>query len=695
MLQLMSPAGSPEAVIAAVQSGADIVNMSSGLTLPAEGEDGFSAEQLAQSLRYCRVRGCRTALSLGELCSDETLPQVCRQAVYAAEKGADVLVVRDLGLARALRSLLPNTPLWADPRLDVSSFDAVLSMAALGFSRVTLAPQLGLEEIRAICKNAPIEITVPVHGHLCIARSGSCALSAFSDRPDGGSLSACCDLCRERLDLGGRMDDYPLSTKDLCRIDRLDELSDAGVTCVSIDGHGRSPEFVAFAARLYSRAIRERVYPTAGEREDLGALFSANGLTEAGLSTEADDIFGLMKPLSRDTRRASNELRKQYMNSELRRLSIRFYAIIRPGTEAVFAAEDGRGNRAVYTGFVPVDLGRAGISETRVRDILYRTGGTPYACDAVQCSIAPHLDYPEEAIEEARDSLIAQIAEKNRGLSVPTVGEMPKAPIGRNLLEAPKFICQITRADQLTEELARTDPDYLYIPAELAAANEQMLYPFRERGTRLVAVLPRAFNEAELPEIGELLRACRRNGVTELLGGSLAWLRLSRRLEMPLRGDYALNPANAFAFQTLADAGLLSATVSLGLSAAAIKTLPKVMDTEMIVYGRAPLLVTETCLIRRSAGRCSCQKPVMLQDRSGGQFPVMKEYGCRNVLFDTDKIFLADRPDRFLSSGLWGIRLLFTAENPRECVDVMRRYKYRSDYQPNSIGHGLYAKGGL
>lgn len=695
MLELMSPAGSPEAVIAAVQSGADIVYIGSGLTLSADGEDGFSPEQLAQSLRYCRARGCRTAVALGDLTSDDTLPKLCQRAVFAAENGADALVVRDLGVIRALRSLLPETPLWGDVRLDIATFDGVLAAKALGLSRVTLTPQLSLEEIRAICRKAPVDTVVIAHGHLCPARSGSCAMSAFSERADGGSLSRCCDLCRERWDLGGRLDDYPLSTKDLCLIDHLDELTDAGVTCVSVDGHRRSPAYTAYAAQLYARAIRERVEPTAAEREDMEKLFATNGLTDALLTGSGEDIFGVRRPESRDTRRASAELRKQYMSGERRRLGIRFYALIQPRTEAVFAAEDERGNRAVYKGFVPVDLGRAGISETRVRDILFRTGGTPFACTEVQCSVDPRMDYPEEAIEDARDALIAQIAEKSREQKPPVVAALPAVPVGKNRLDEPHYICQISRAEQLSEALARTDPDWLYVPAELAAANEKMLWPFRERSIKIAAVLPRALNEGEMPELREMLTACRSFGVTELVGGSFSYLRLSRQLEMPLRGDIGLHASNAYAMQTLADAGFVSATVSPGLSAAGVKALPKLLDTEMLVYGRAPLMVTEQCILRRSAGRCNCQKPVMMQDKNGGQFPVMKEFGCRNTVFDTNKIFLADRPDRYMSAGLWGIRLLFSAENPRECVDVMRRYKYRGDYKPNSVSRGLYAKGGL
>ena len=703
MLQLMSPAGSLEAVIAAVQSGCDIVYIGTALTEPEGGEDHFAPDQLARAFRYCRARGCRCVLSLGPLASDEGLDPLCRQAVFAAQNGADAIMVQDLGLGRVLRSLLPETPLWGDVRMGVSTRDGVLAAAALGFSRVTLAPELDLAQIRAICKNSPIETIVYAHGHLCFSRAGQCYMGAFSGAvPEGGSW--CADLCRQRFDLGGRLDDYPLSMKDLCLLDHVGELADADVTCVAIEGHDRSAEYVAFATNLYARRIGEHVAPTAQERQDLQTFFSPNGITDAYLTGDrqanvfappADQTHEQTFREKRDLQRIRAEIRKKYINEERRRVPLTFYAVIQEGQSAAFAAEDARGNRAVVSGFEPVDLGRPGIPASRVRDILYRTAGTPYACREVHCRVDERLDYPEEAVESARKELIAEISALGREIAPPPVGEVP--PLGEEKTQTapPEIICQVTRAEQLSKELAYCEPDRLYVPLEIAAEGGPALDPFRTVGVPMAAVLPRAVNESEMDSVWALAERAREQGFTELVGGSLGYVRMARELGMGLRGDYGLNAANSRALEALAQARLLSATVSPELSMKQIEALTKPLDTEMIVYGRMPVMVSERCIIRASAERCACGKPVMMYDRNGEPYPVLKEFGCRNVIFDKTKIFLADRPERYGSAGLWAVRLLFSAESARECVQVLQRYKGRGGYEPNGIGRGLYGKGML
>jgi putative protease len=119
----------------------------------------------------------------------------------------------------------------------------------------------------------------------------------------------------------------------------------------------------------------------------------------------------------------------------------------------------------------------------------------------------------------------------------------------------------------------------------------------------------------------------------------------------------------------------------------------KPLDTEMIIYGRLPVMVSDQCIIRQSSGKCNCQVPGQLADRTGSVFPVVKEYGCRNVIYNAHKLFMADKRDELISSGLWGLRLLFTTESARECTEVAKAYLGLTDYRPNMITRGLYYRG--
>lgn len=695
MLELLSPAGSMEAVIAAVQSGADRIYMGFGASDPGGSDVGFTPEELSQCLRYCRVRGCRATVAIGELVTDESFDAAVQRAVYAAKEGADALLVQDVGLVSVLRRMLPDMPLWGGVRMGVHSTDSAMAAAAMGLTRLMLEPELGLRQIEEIAKNVPVETGVLVHGPLCASHIGQCYMSAMGDGHLSDSALRCAEPCRGRFSLGGRMDDCPLSMPDLYGIEHLETLEAAGVTCAVIGGRGRRPEYVAYVTELYGRALRQGVLPTQEEKTRLLELFSPYGLTDGPFSEEPIMIAAEKDTSRRAAGREIAEIRRGYMEGERRRVPVTFYAVIQQGRPARFAAEDDRGRRAVYEGYTPIDLGREGITDEHVRDILYRTGGTPYNCVGVSCAIDPHMDYADEELEIARRALLAQITEQSREPAPVREPEPVERPAGAPRADEPKLIIEITRAEQLTEELCEAKPEYLYIPAEILAAGQAELQPFRRIGTRICAVLPRVVTDEEKPDLRELLAALLSLGVTEALIGSVGLLPAVVEAGLTPRGDFGLNLTNAHAVSSMAAIGLASLTASHQLAARQIAALTDIADVEMIVYGRVPVMVTERCLIRASAGRCSCTTPSAMSDPFGNTYPVEREPGCRNVIFDSKKIFLADRPEAFLGVGLWGVRLLFTTENARECASVAKRYRGLNRYEPNNTSRGVYPKGVL
>ncbi len=696
MLQLLVPAGSMEAVIAAVQSGADMVYIGVRLTAPGKGERTLDRETLAQSLRYCRARNCRAAVALNALYPDSDIDKAVELALFAAREGASALLVRDKGLIFLLRQMLPDMPLLGDIRLGISSLEGVTAAAAMGLGMVTLAPELSGEQVAAIAKASPIPVAVCVHGPVCAAHGGRCYIGALAHEHTSDSCLRCHEPCRGRFSLGGRMDEHPLSMADVCLIDHLEGLEGCGVAAAVVEGRGRRPEYVAYATRMYARAIREKVLPSPEERNYLQHAFGAVGLSDGYLNGEAGpDMFVRVPAEEKIPSRFYSEVRRGYMNGELRRVPVTFYAVLEQGKPALFAAEDGMGRRAVYKGFEPIDLGRQGISEGRVREIMYRTGGTPYNCQGVNCAIGPDLDYPDEAVEEARRALLAQLADKSHDPAPVTEGERPAPPEPRESSGPPKLIIQITSETQLTAELAATEPDLLYVPAELLAAGAKGIEHFLSRGTQIAAVLPPVVSEAEGPVLRELLATLKARGIVQVVAGSMGLLPAARQEGMAVRGDFALNVANAWTLDRLGRAGFRSVTVSCELTARQIADMPKSAPAEMIVYGRLPVMVTDQCLIRNSAGRCSCSTPTSMGDGFGGVYPVEKEFGCRNTVYDGRKIFLADHPELYTKAGLWGLRLLFTAESPRECVLVTERYKEKNDYVPINASRGAYVKGAL
>ena len=248
-------------------------------------------------------------------------------------------------------------------------------------------------------------------------------------------------------------------------------------------------------------------------------------------------------------------------------------------------------------------------------------------------------------------------------------------------------------AEQMTPELAALKPDYLYVPAEALGEAPERIEPFAAQGTQIVAVLPRVVTDDQAEELDGLLRTARENGVQQALVGNMGHIFYARRAGMQLRGDFGLNVFNSYTEELLRQAGFLSVTASFELRMAQIRDLAKAVDTEMIVYGRLPCMITEQCVIRNSAGRCNCHIQNNLTDRRGSAFPVVRAFGCRNVIYNAHKLYLADKREDYESAGLWGVRLLFTTETPRECVEVAKSYLGLTDYRPNGLTRGLYYRG--
>ncbi len=196
------------------------------------------------------------------------------------------------------------------------------------------------------------------------------------------------------------------------------------------------------------------------------------------------------------------------------------------------------------------------------------------------------------------------------------------------------MIFQVLSAEQLTEELAALRPDYLYVPLEVLYKDPDAIEPFTEKGTGVAAVLPRIITDDQVPEVAKMLQAVRQDGVDQALVGNLGHIFLAKQAGFRIRGDFGLNAFNSYALDVLRMAGLESATASFELRLAQIRDLKKPIDAEMIVYGRLPAMVSDQCIIKNSAGRCSCQTPGQLSDRTGSVFPVVREFGCRNVIYN-------------------------------------------------------------
>lgn len=692
-MELLAPAGSMEALRAAVCNGADAVYLGADTFNARINARNFSAADLQEAVVYCHVRGVKVHLTLNTLVLDREMPRAAELIRLAASCGVDAFIVQDLGVVSLCRQLAPDVPIHASTQMSIHSLEGVMEAAALGCSRVVLARELPAEEIAHICKKSPVEIEVFVHGALCMCYSGQCYLSSVIGRRSG-NRGQCAQPCR--LPYGyGRFEStrYPLSLKDNCLAGELDELRRMGVASIKIEGRMKRPEYVAIVTRAY-RTVLNGGKLTPSDLQELETAFSRQGFTDGYFRGQTgSDMFGRRQE-GEDTADLFASARATYEQGEPQRIGVRFYAMIRRGEPAQLAVEDPDGNLCRTRGPVPEQAVYRSLTPQDLEQQLKKTGGTPYLCTAVRSSLDPDLMLPASAINAMRRDVIAELTAK-RGRAAPArLNAYDEPPRYDGISGEPQLTIAVRTAGQITSRMLSMKPTVLYVPLSELAEHPDL--PQRVSvETQLAAILPRVIWSGELAPVARQLRTVYEMGVRQVLAGNLGQLHIARAAGFAVRGDFGLNIVNSRAMRYLREQGLDSQLLSFELTLPQIRDISKAVPAELLIYGRLPLMLMENCVMKNRTGICACQTgTVRLVDRVGEEFPIVKDPGtCRNVLLNGKKLYLLDKKDALRGMGLWALRLQFTTENPGEIDKVLMDYQGRAVFDAGSYTRGLYSRG--
>ena len=289
MIDLLSPVGDFECLKAAVQNGANSVYFGADLFSARAYASNFNLDDLEKAIIYAKTHGVKTNLTLNTLVSDTEFANAFELAKKAYEFGIDAIIVQDLGLARLLIKEFPDIDIHASTQMSIHNLQGVLKLQELGFKRVVLARELSMQEIEYICKNSDVEIECFVHGALCISYSGQCLFSSMVGGRSGnrGKCAQPCRLPYQFLENNQKVDQgFLLSTRDLCGLDFIPNLINAGVTCLKIEGRMKNPEYVATVTRIYRKYIDlaesgENYVIDENDRKDLLQVFN-RGMSSTG-----------------------------------------------------------------------------------------------------------------------------------------------------------------------------------------------------------------------------------------------------------------------------------------------------------------------------------------------------------------------------------------------------------------------------
>ena len=691
MLELLAPAGSMEALQAAVQNGANAVYLGCGQFNARQSAKNFTPQTLTEAIKYCHVRGVAVHLAVNTLVSDKETDSVAELIRHAAVSGVDAFIVQDLGVVRLCRQIAPKIPIHGSTQMTVHNLPGVLLCAAWGMKRVVLSRELSREEIRYITENSPIEIEVFAHGALCMGYSGQCYLSAAIGGRSG-NRGRCAQPCRQSYGYGRWSNAHPLSLKDNCLVQYVQQLEEMGVTSLKLEGRMKRPEYVAAVTSVYRKAI-DSGNVTRQMMDTLHTAFNRQGFTDGYYTGRiGKDMFGIREETNEDTRWCK-EIRQSYEATENGLVPIEFHAVVKPG-RFTLTVTDPDGRSCTLEGIAPEAARVSELTGELLSARLAKTGGTPYYCTQVHTTITPGLTLSAAAINALRRDVLNMLTAQRARREAFRPGRPEKITLYPGNRQHPALTVQVTSREQITGRLLKMMPQVLYVPLHLLTED----LPFsRELAQRVCvcAVLPRIVHDGELPSLRQGLETVRALGIREVLVGNLGLLPVARECHMKIRGDFSLNLYSSAAVNAARDLELTSAALSIEMTLPQIRDVSKAVPCELLCYGRTPLMVTENCLIKGRTGACTCHLGnVKLTDKTGAEFPIIKDgSSCRSILLNGKKLNLLDRQQDLSKLGLWATRLYFTTENPKEVDMVLNSYREPVKFDPGSCTRGLYLRG--
>jgi len=304
--ELLAPAGSWEALVAAVQNGADAVYMGGSKFNARRLATNFDNDTLKKAVEYAHLYGVKIYITLNILIKQKELEELKSFLPLLEEYRVDGVIVQDLGVARYISRNHPGLSLHASTQMTIHQLEGVKVLEELGFDRVVPARELTLEELACISENSPLDVEAFIHGALCVSYSGQCLMSSMLGGRSG-NRGMCAQPCRLAYILDRQKDmnsrpAYHISMKDLSTIDFLDEILSAGVTSLKIEGRMKRPEYVAVVTREYRKALDSiietgRFIPDPSAREELQQIFNRGSFTKGYYyGTHHDTLYSREKP---------------------------------------------------------------------------------------------------------------------------------------------------------------------------------------------------------------------------------------------------------------------------------------------------------------------------------------------------------------------------------------------------------------
>ncbi len=735
--ELLLPAGTPEAFCAALDGGADAIYFgASGFNARANARN-FSLDEMRSAVYLARTLGVKTYVTLNTVLYDREYSLMLKTAEEIYKSGADAVIVADHGTAKILHEYIPDLCLHASTQCACHNLAAAEELTKLGYTRVVPARELSLENIRYLTKNSPIETEIFVHGALCVSHSGQCLFSSLVGGRSG-NRGECAQPCRMNYSLTrgtkGRDKGFEtvssgalLSLKDLTLCRHITDIIDSGVDSLKVEGRMKSPYYVREVGAIYRRLLDERRNASDAEERQLAEIFSRGGFTDAyflsgarsvnqcfsvqsmsGVRTEAEKLGALsgkgtaqrsgkdprsQKEAQQETLKSQGSADNVFRTERTRPIKADIELSVGKPAKLTLSTDTDNGTISIEVeGDTVLEAQSAPLDVASVTKAINKFGATRFSAESIGVRLEGAVFMPMSSLNKLRRDATCLLEEK---LNAPY--------LGRQSFSVGEYVPSSRRAKKNKVEEHNDDPVYIksaYFRSADSITDKAIEYfdirflPLSEfdgnerfRSSARLAngiALPPVITDLEYFAAERIAKNAKEAGIRYALVTNLGNIKIAHELGFELYADLRFNIASneSFsAFESL-DRDYFFKIVILSPEA----TLPQMRDiarehknASVTVYGRVPLMLLERCILRGNAkpseGCSVCRdKNYTLIDRTGAGFPVVREWQHRNVIYNSQSIYMADRQNVLESAGLRSHHFIFSVESREEIDRIIDSY---------------------
>lgn len=682
--ELLAPAGNLEIFKGVIESGADAVYVGGSMFGARAYANNFTEEELLEAIDFAHLRGVKVYLTVNTLIKNSELSKLYDYLLVYYKRGLDAVIVQDIGVVKAIHEYFPSMEIHTSTQMTVTGADGVRFLSQFGVTRVVMAREVSLAEMKRIHEETGMELEAFVHGALCYSYSGQCLFSSILGGRSG-NRGRCAQPCRLPYTVEGKKDEYILSLKDMCGIKALDKLHDAGVYSLKIEGRMKQLEYACGVVKYYRSYIDSMKPVSDADYDRIKALGNRCGFTDRYyFDHNGSDMVTYVKPNF-----VSNAAEP---SPEKRKLSIEGELVLREGEPGSLTVK--RGDVTYKASIEPVSAAlKAPLDKKAAIDRINKTGDTDFEFSHIKAQIGENVFVPNGAINKLRRDAISGLCDKllkkyyrndARYADMSGLTALPEHVVKSDAAHDEAIndyttICSCMTRAQLDTLIGYECFDVFYLDFDMYDRNT-LIQQFADdvkcltkRNKKVYLMLPTIFRADSSDYFVSIAKELDKVSFEGFVVKNYEELYLTENL---FTGKKVILDHNMYTFNDVSKSaffehGVSGDTVPLELNSREIMHRNNI-GSQMIVYGYYPLMTTANCVHKNTKGCDKKQKLIYLKDRYNKSFAVCNNCKeCYNTIYNSLPTMLTKNISKLKEAGIRSFRYSFTIETPKQIKAVM------------------------